>query len=75
MTETRKVGFYSVFVIISFFCLFVPFQTEDKIECIESKKVKYHCREDLAWSLSIPMEEIVNKGNFKQKKIYQRKTK
>ena len=37
---------------------------EDKIECIESKKVKYHCREDLAWSLSIPMEEIVNKGDF-----------
>ena len=48
-------------------------QTEDKIECIESKKVKYHCREDLAWSLSIPMDEIVNKGNFKQKNILSKK--
>ncbi|XP_028393855.1 ubiquitin carboxyl-terminal hydrolase 5-like [Dendronephthya gigantea] len=40
------------------------FKVEDRIECIESKKVKYHCREDLAWSLSIPMEEIVNKDEY-----------
>ena len=47
---------------------YISFQVEDRIECIESKKVKYHCREDLAWSLSIPMDEIVNKGNFLQRK-------
>lgn len=40
------------------------FKVEDKIECIESKKVKYHYREDLAWSLSIPLDGIVNKDEF-----------
>ena len=40
------------------------FKVEDRIECIESKKVKYHCREDLAWSLSVPMDEIINKDEY-----------
>lgn len=39
-------------------------KVEERIECIESKKVKYHLREDFSWSLSIPLDEIVNKGKL-----------
>lgn len=37
------------------------FKVEEKLECVESRKVKYHHREDLAWSLSIPLDAAINK--------------
>lgn len=41
------------------------FKVEEKIECVESRKVKYLYREDLAWSLPIPLDEVVNKDEVK----------
>ena len=43
-------------------CEALKFQTEERIECMDSHKVKYTHREDLMLALPIPTEEAINKG-------------
>lgn len=38
------------------------FNIEDRVECLQSKKVKYTNRDDFMLSLPIPMEAATNKG-------------
>lgn len=45
------------------------FQFEDRLECSTSKKVTYSKREDVCWSLPIPLHRATNKEEFDQFEI------
>jgi len=40
----------------------LKFRVEDRIECMQSHKVKYNYRDDYELALPIPLEAAINKG-------------
>jgi len=42
----------------------LKFRVEDRIECMQSHKVKYNYRDDYELALPIPLEAAINKGLF-----------
>ena len=38
-------------------------KVEEKIQCVESGKVRYTSREETLLALPIPLEAVLNKGN------------
>ena len=41
---------------------FFRFQFEDRIECVDSGKVRYSRRDDFLLQLPVPMEQATNRG-------------
>ena len=43
---------------------FFRFQFEDRVECVESGKVRYSRRDDFLLQLPVPMEQATNRGVY-----------